>query len=156
MKNAANGFRTPNQAVAANVYLGRGGGLGLFLNESLHNVTLTISDSTFEENKVKLFGGGLFILTQSHPNNQLSILVDRCSFKRNNAPFGGAGVQLSYLRSGDNSRPHTVVFRECEFAENRGASGSGIYIFVGECIYTELFFSAFKLKIYHHCLYYIP
>lgn len=133
--NQANGFRTPNRAVAANVYLGRGGGIGLFLNESLHNLTLTISDCLFQGNTARLFGGGLFILTQSHRNNQMNILVERSSFIGNNVSYGGAGVQLSYLNSGENSRPHTVVFRECNFVHNRGPSGSGIYIFVGKHLF---------------------
>ena len=132
--NQANGFRTPNRAVAANVYLGRGGGLGVFLNESLHNLSLTISDCLFENNAVRLFGGGLFILTQSHPNNQLSMLVERSTFRSNNASYGGAGVQLSYLNSGSNDSPHTVVFRHCDFVNNRGSAGCGIYIFVGQCL----------------------
>ena len=130
--NRANGFRTPNRAVAANIYLGRGGGLGVFLNESLHNLTLIISDCLFENNSVRLFGGGLFILTQSHPNNQLNMLVERSVFQRNNASYGGAGVQLSYLNSGSNGSPHTVLFRQCNFVNNRGSAGSGIYIFVGQ------------------------
>ena len=104
----------------------------MFLNESLHNLTLTISDCLFENNTVRLFGGGLFILTQSHLNNQLNMLIERSVFRQNSAGFGGAGVQLSYLNSGANGNPHTVVFRECGFVGNRGSAGSGIYIFVGE------------------------
>lgn len=130
--NRANGFRTPNRAVAANVYLGRGGGLGVFLNESLHNLTLTISDCVFENNSVRLFGGGLFIVTQSHPDNQLNMLVEQSIFRGNNASYGGAGVQLSYLNSGSNRNPHTVSFRQCAFVNNRGSAGGGIYIFVGQ------------------------
>lgn len=134
--NQARGFRTPNRAVAASIYLGRGGGLGLFLNENVHNLTFTISGCVFENNTARLFGGGLFILTLSHLSNQLNIVVERSSFRWNNASYGGGGVQLSYLRSGTNSRPHTVAFTECEFVDNRSPSGSGIYIFVGECIST--------------------
>ena len=130
--NQANGFRTPNRAVAAGVYLGRGGGLGLFLNESMQNLTITISDCVFENNSVRLFGAGLFILTQSYLYNQINIFVERCRFGQNSANFGGGGVQLSYLHSGNNSRPHTVIFSHCTFVDNRAPSGSGIYIFVGE------------------------
>ena len=131
--NRAWGFRTPNRAVTASVYLGRGGALGLFLNESVHNLTFTISGCVFENNTARLFGGGLFILTLSHLSNQLNIVVEKSTFKRNHASYGGGGVQLSYLRSGSNSRPHTVAFTDCEFLDNRSPSGSGIYIFVGEC-----------------------
>lgn len=118
--------------MAANIYLGRGGGLGIFLNESLHDLKFTISDCLFENNTARLFGGGLFILTQSHQSNQLNMLVEKSSFRRNNASYGGGGVQLSYLDSGINSRPHTAVFVRCEFVDNRSPSGSGIYVFVGE------------------------
>lgn len=131
--NQANGFRSPNRAVAANVYLGRAGGLGLFLNESLHNISIHIFDCVFESNFARLFGGGLFILTQSHIHNQLvKFHVEESRFIGNQANFGGAGIQLSYLNSGSNERPHTAVFRRCEFINNRGPSGSGIYIFVGK------------------------
>ena len=130
--NSALGFLNPERAVSRQVFLGRGGGLGIFMNETTQNLDINIHECMFEGNEARLFGGGIFILTFSYTTVQHSILIERTRLISNTGGFGGAGVQLSYLSSGNIDYPHRVVFRECDFMRNMGQSGGGIYIFVGE------------------------
>ena len=128
--NQASGFLTSEEAVTDQVYLGRGGGVGLFMNESVHNLQINISDCLFENNTARLFGGGLFMLTNSYTTLQHVVWIQRCGFIGNIGIRGGAGVQLTYLESGNGVMPHTFVFSDCLFERNQGSSGGGIYIFL--------------------------
>ncbi len=130
--NRALGFLTPERAVTGNVYLGRGGGVGLFMNEAGHNLYIEITNCSFMSNQARLFGGGLFILTTSYVEIQHQVFVTGCHFEGNTAMSGGSGVQLSFLRSGNTSNPHRVVFSDSQFIRNRSPSGGGVYVFVCE------------------------
>lgn len=128
--NHAMGFLTPERAVSGQVFLGRGGGVGLFMNESTHDLWIVISDCLFEENVARLFGGGLFLLSTTYIEVQHQVMVERCRFINNLGKSGGGGMQLSLLQAGDLKRPHRFVYADCLFENNRGASGGGLYIFV--------------------------
>lgn len=130
-KNRALGFLSPERAIAGQVFQGRGGGMALYMNESLQDVHAQITDCVFESNIARLFGGGMFILTTSYKSVQHVVTVQRTRFSNNMATSGGAGVQLSFLSDGDVNRPHSFTFSDCTFERNRGQSGGGIYIFIG-------------------------
>lgn len=141
--NKALGFLSPERAVIGQVFLGRGGAMALYMNESYHDIRVEIMDSVFENNKARLFGGGLHFLTTSYMTVQHMVRVERTRFSGNVGVSGGGGVQFSTLSAGDVNRPHNFTFSDCVFERNRGQSGGGIYIFLGIRfkIYFRLYWS---------------
>ena len=130
--NRAMGFLTSERAVKELVYLGRGGGVGLFMNESMHSLWIVIADCLFEGNVARLFGGGMFLLSTGYVEVQHQVMIERCRFIKNLGNSGGGGMQLSLLQTGDMERPHTIVYTDCLFEMNRGVTGGGIYIFLSK------------------------
>ena len=128
--NQAIGFLNPEIAVTGLLFQGRGGGVGIYMNESVHHLWIVISDCLFEGNLARLFGGGLFMLTTSYTTVQHQVWIQRCQFIGNMATSGGGGMQLAFLGDGDEERPNRYIFTDCLFERNQGASGGGIYIFV--------------------------
>lgn len=127
--NEARGFLSSEEAVMDQVFQGRGGGVGLYMNESQHDIDIEITDCIFENNMAKQFGGGMFILTNSYETVQHTSRVERCQFVNNIGFSGGAGVQMSFLGSGDTNRPHIFTFRDVIVRGNRGRTGGGISVF---------------------------
>ena len=133
MGNRAMGVLSSENAVTAQVYVGRGGGMALYMNESQQDIHAEITNCVFESNTAELFGGGLFILTTSYESSQHVVNVQRTRFLGNVGMTGGAGIQLSFLNSGDVSRPHSFTLSDCTFERNRGKSGGGMNTFIGIC-----------------------
>lgn len=121
-------FETSNQAFTNQYFTGRGGGLGIFVNESFHNITVTVHDCTFGGNFARSFGGGMYILFNGE-NTQHFIIVERTEIVSNIALKGGGGIQLSYISNGVQATPHTGTFVDCSFTANRGEAGGGIYVY---------------------------
>ena len=117
------------RAVSNSVFTGRGGGLGIFVGELSHSVILDMRDCRVFGNYGRLFGGGIFIIINSY-DTQLFLTFKRIDIIGNRAQRGGGGVQLSFL-SATNTYvpPDTVIFEDCNFENNVGESGGGIYIF---------------------------
>ena len=126
---ATSKFHTISQTAFNLIFTGRGGGLGVFVNESFFNVSLEISDCTFENNFARSFGGGIYILLNGRTAQHITT-VERTSFLSNVAQLhGGGGMQLSYLSNGIPGSPHTTNFTDCTFQNNRAEGGGGIYVF---------------------------
>ena len=133
---AASIFETSNQAFTNQYFTGRGGGLGIFINESFHNLTVRIDGCKFEGNFARSFGGGVYMLFNGE-GTQHFIFVEKSELVFNTALKGGGGIQLSYISNGIQATPHTAIFTECFFTGNRGEAGGGIYIypsFRGTCM----------------------
>ena len=129
-------FRTSSQAFSSQIFSGRGGALGVFINESFYNISVVISDSRFEHNYARSFGGSMYLLFTGF-NTQHTINVDRTWVISNMAVLGGGGVQLSYISNGIPSSPHMMNFTDCVFDGNRGVAGGGMYVYpsvVGKCV----------------------
>lgn len=131
MNNRALGFLAPEKAVTRQVFLGRGGAMALYMNESNQDIHVEITDCIFKGNFARLFGGGIYFLSYSYKTVQHVVKINRCQFSDNMGRSGGAGIQLSFLSSGDVMRPHSIVLSDCTFERNTGQSGGGIYAFVG-------------------------
>ena len=131
IENRATGFLTPERAITGNVYPGRGGGVGLFMNEARYELFIEISNCSFENNTANLFGGGLYMSTISSTNVQHQVFITGCQFVGNIGLLGGAGVMI-YMRDGNVNHPQSVVLFNCHFDGNRGPAGGGIYVFVSE------------------------
>ena len=133
-------FRGSTQAAASQIFSGRGGALGVFINESFYNISVVISDCRFEHNYARSFGGSMYLILSGF-NTQHTINVDRTQVVSNMAVFGGGGVHISYISSGLPGSPHMGLFTDCLFDGNRGGAGGGIYSFppfAGNCTYYLL------------------
>ena len=120
-KNSARGrvrdFNPSTDALEARTFTGRGGGVALVFNAT-SNVTVTIKQTTFEENFANGFGGGLFILIDGISANQ-SFDIANNIFLSNTARFGGAAIFFGYLSSISSTDISTIAIRDCWFMKNR-------------------------------------
>lgn len=126
---ARSAFRTTSNAFFNRVFTGRGGGLGIFVNESFHNITGMILDNHFENNFAQSFGGGLYIVLFGE-ETQNKLLVERNVFLNNVARLGGGGVLITFFSVGLESVPHQTNFTDCSFTGNSGETGGAILVYL--------------------------
>ena len=118
-----------NQALNNHIYLGRGGGFGLFLDEYIVNIDANIERCQFMKNYAESFGGGLYLYidgSRTHHN----FTVKNCIFSQNAAysnSFGG-GLQVALLIRNVYSEPSRVYVVGCNFTENAAHFGGGLSI----------------------------
>ncbi len=125
---ASSEFLTTERAVSNRVFTGRGGGLGIFIDDSNKSVIVDITDCKVYGNFARLYGGGIFLLINGY-GTQHNLTFTGVDIVNNTAGFGGAGVQLSFLSATSSySPPHTAVFKSCNFESNVGEAGAGMYI----------------------------
>lgn len=122
-------FRTTSSAFFSRVFTGRGGGLGIFINESIHNITGMISDNAFVGNYARSFGGGLFMVVFGD-NTQNFLLVERNVFEDNLAMLGGGGLLMTFFSNGIEGVPHQTNISDCSFSRNSGESGGAILMYL--------------------------
>ena len=134
-------FRTTSSAFFNRVFTGRGGGLGIFVNESIHNITGTISDNAFVGNFARSFGGGLYIVVFGD-NTQNLLLVERNVFEDNLAILGGGGFIMTFFSNGIEDTPHQTNITDCFFSGNSGESGGALLIYLAydgmECVCVDI------------------
>ncbi len=140
---ASSEFLTTERAVSNRVFTGRGGGLGIFIDESNQSVIVDITDCTVHGNFARLYGGGIFILLNGYGTQHI-LTFSRVDVVSNTAGFGGAGVQLSFLSASSSYvPPHAAVFRNCNFESNVAEAGAGMYIITS-------FIGKLKCTVYTH------
>ena len=120
-------FRPPNNAVFNRIFSGRGGGIGMYINE--YNITGSITDSFFIENSVRLYGGAIFLVVFGK-QTQNTVLVQRNVFKNNVAELGGGAIISTFFSNGAHDSPHTVVMEDCSFTGNRAETGGATLIYL--------------------------
>ena len=116
-----------DQALNNHIYFGRGGGLGIFLDEYFINITVTIERCIFESNYAQSFGGGLYIYIDGS-NTHHKFTVRDSNFTTNMAAEGsfGGGVQVALLIRNANSDPSVLDFTGCRFMGNNASFGGGL------------------------------
>ena len=122
-------FRTSSETFSSQIFSGRGGALGVFINESFYNISVIISDCRFEHNYARSFGGSMYFVFNGF-NTQHTISVDRTHIVSNTAVLGGGGIEIPYGSNGLPGLPHTVTFTDCVFDRNKAAAGGGLHIYV--------------------------
>ena len=121
-------FLTSSNIVAQGIFTGRGGGVGLLINESFHNVTALITDCRFVNNFVSSFGGGVYVVFNG-TSTQHKVTVDNCQFINNTGTLGAGGINIAYLTNGEFNYPITAIIRNSYFFGNQGETGGATYIF---------------------------
>ena len=120
--NAESSFQTSNQVIGTRSYTGRGGSMAVFNNASHHNISLTITNSLFENSFSRSHGGGLYIVMaekyySGYFHNE--ILIERTIFNSNVAVLGGGGLV---------SFSSTMVIIDCIITNNSAIAGGGIFL----------------------------
>ena len=119
--------RQINQALNNHIYFGRGGGLGMFLDEYSVNVTVAIEKCRFDSNHAQSFGGGLYLYIDGG-NTRHKFSVSDSNFTWNTAGKGsfGGGVQVALLIRNANDEPSQLDFTRCHFVGNTASFGGGL------------------------------
>ena len=121
-------FLTSSNIVARGIFTGRGGGLGLLINESFHNITALIADCQFVNNFASSFGGGVYVVFNG-TGTQHRVTADNCQFINNTGILGAGGMNTAYLTNGELNYPMTAMVQNSYFFGNRGETGGAMYIF---------------------------
>ena len=108
---------------------GRAGGLGVFIYEIYHNVTVHVDGCTFHDNYAQAYGGGMYFL-YSGINSQYTGTVSNCEFIRNTGGLGAGGFITTVQSNGLVDAPHILNIRDCRFESNRGNYGGGLLFLV--------------------------
>ena len=132
VNNQANVFTesilTSSMIVTQGAFTGRGGGLGLLINESFHNVTALITNCRFHNNLAFSFGGAFYVAFNG-TGTQHRVTVNNCQFVNNAGILGAGAICIGYLTNGNFKFPMTAVIQNSLFAENKGETGGAIFIF---------------------------
>ena len=126
---AANKVRSTNAAFFSRIFSGRGGGLGIFYNESYHNISLTITDSSFENNYARSFGGALYLVRFGEQTQNVYTLKGN-NFNNNVAPLGGGAISNTFFSSGIPDSPNTLLMSDCTFVGNVGQTGGALSLYL--------------------------
>ena len=123
----ANTQQQINQAINEHFYFGRGGGLGIFLDEFFINITVDIEHCLFKSNFADSFGGGLYLYIDG-TDTQHEFKVSHCNFTDNQAGLGsfGGGLQVALLIHNAQSEPSQLDFMHCHFVGNQASFGGGL------------------------------
>ena len=125
---SAESMRTSTSTIATGVFTGRGGGFGVFVQDSIRNVSIWTIDSEFIDNYAFSFGGGMYVALNGDKNQHNSTL-QYCQFINNRANLGAGGMLIVFLSNGDRRNPMTATFSNCYFARNYAETGGAMYIF---------------------------
>lgn len=147
-------FLTSSRAFFAEVFTGRGGGIGVFINESRHDITVTITDCIFEGNRAKSFGGGLFLLLGGFSTHHKVFVLNNC-FDSNVAEQGGGAIQSSFYNNGPQDEPLLALYDNCTIRNNTAKAGGGIFVVpstTGMSLYNVMIIIIdTHVCIYFHC-----
>lgn len=125
----ANNFNKQQIDLALNdhFYFGRGGGIGVFIDETQVNVSIEVLNCTFINNFADSFGGGMYFYVDGDSTHH-QFVTKKCLFKGNaagNGSFGG-GLQVAFLIRNNNADPTECIFEDCTFINNSAAFGGGL------------------------------
>jgi len=119
---------TADYAVFNRIFTGRGGALGLLINESSNNLTAVIKSCQFINNFAVSFGGGVYVVLDGK-DTQHRVTVSNCWFVNNTGTLGAGGILITYFTNGKHSFPMTARIQNCSFFGNQGKYGGATYVF---------------------------
>ena len=121
-------FLTTNNIVTQGIFTGRGGGLGVLINDSFHNITTVISNCQFINNFAASFAGGCYLVLHGM-GTQHNVTMDNCEFRNNTGVLGAGAINVGYLTNGELDLVMTVMIKNSCFIRNQGVTGGAILIF---------------------------
>ena len=120
-------YRFSSRTFYRGLLTGRAGGLGVFIYEIYHNVTIHVDGCTFHDNYAQAYGGGMYIV-YSGRNSHHTGTVSNCEFNRNTGGLGGGGSAIGMVSSGLDGAPHILNIKNCLYKSNRGNKGGGLLL----------------------------
>ena len=137
--------KSTNVAFFSRIFSGRGGGIGVFYNESYYNITVRILDNHFENNFARSFGGAVYLVMFGEGTQNFNIL-ERNVFINNFSPLGGGAIISTFFSNGVVGRPHSTFIYDCTFIGNVGQTGGALFIYPAyECEYHDNIVSVSKI-----------
>ena len=124
---AKSSYRFSSRTFFRGLLTGRAGGLGVFIYEIYHNVTIHVDGCTFHDNYAQAYGGGMYIV-YSGSNSHHTGTVSNCEFNRNTGGLGAGGFVIAFVSSGLVGAPHVLNIRDCLLKSNRGNYGGGLLL----------------------------
>ena len=121
-----------SMAVIGKDFPGRGGALGIFINEAIKNtaVIMTIDKCNFTNNKAEAYGGALYLQSNQLSSGHSFILTNSI-FESNYAAIGGAGIAQGSIKIGDFDSntiftPSHYYLVDCKFTNNTAQFGGAV------------------------------
>ena len=145
-------YRTTDSAFFSQIFTGRGGGLGIYINDSQHNITAMIYDNFFVSNYARSFGGGVYLVIFGD-NTQNKLLLKRNVFESNLAMLGAGGVIMSFFSIGMREIPHTTILTDCTFLGNSGESGGAVFAYIQEEGKSMIIYIYYKMYLFYVFVY---
>ena len=115
--------QTSSSAISTSIFSGRGGALGLLLNNQLQHVEVMVRDCSFHGNSAKTFGGGVYVVFGYGSSHTTTI--SQCTFENNTSPFSTGGLFAAFLGQGSPSKHSVHIVTDCTFFHNRALQGGG-------------------------------
>ena len=133
-------LRTSTDILSNGVFPSRGGGFGLFMRESIQNISAKIVNCHFANNYAFSFGGGVYVVFISFP---MTAIIRSCHYVGNKGETGGAMyIFPEYSLGGDGN---IAFIDNCTFEDNEASSYGGA---IATAIYS-LFRYQSLLPLYH-------
>ena len=115
--------RSTNEIFSQQIFTGRGGGLGMAFNSPDDTIEILLNGCLFEENRVKLWGGGAYIIFGFISNHTAT--TRQSVFIRNKSSYGAGGFFLGTFSGGYPNQFSTSNVIDCDFIENTAIHGAG-------------------------------
>ncbi len=115
--------RSTNDIFAQQIFTGRGGGLGMAFNSPEDTIEILLNGCLFEENRVKQWGGGAYIILGFQSNHTAT--ARQSVFIRNKSGYGAGGFFLGTFSGGYPDHFSTSNVIDCDFIENTAIHGAG-------------------------------
>ena len=119
--------RTSSSAFGSRIFSGRGGGVGVFYNESYHDVVVRITDNNFRDNYARSFGGAVYLNMFGEGTQNIHVL-ERNTFVNSFAVLGGGAILNTFFSNGVVGKPHSTFISDCVFKGNAGQTGGALFV----------------------------
>lgn len=114
-----------NSGLNQNLFVGRGGGMGVYINTVNSSVIVNLRNCLFNNNFAELFGGGLYVYTGGRSSNH-SILVEDTNFINNSVAAAGGAVQMALLIQNRDVPGSQFNYTNCSFVSNSADYGGAV------------------------------
>ena len=114
-----------NTGINQNQFIGRGGGMGVYINTVNSSVAVNLRGCSFKNNFAELLGGGLYIYTGGRSSNH-SILVEDTDFINNSVAAAGGAIQMALLIQNHDVPGSQFNYTNCSFVSNSADYGGAV------------------------------
>ena len=114
-----------NSGLNQNQFIGRGGGMAVYINTVNSYVTVNVRSCLFKNNYAELFGGGLYLYTGGRSSNH-SVSVEGTNFINNSVAAAGGAVQMALLIQNLDVPGSQFSYTNCSFVSNSADYGGAV------------------------------